>query len=94
LLTKQAQIKREKTKEDLRPFLTIQGQASALGAFPVDSILVLLFGAFLWGVSTVFYKKFLTRVDPFVTHFVQLAVGSVFLCVWVLGLAGSLCQRT
>jgi drug/metabolite transporter (DMT)-like permease len=88
LLTKQAQIKREKTKEDLRPFLTIQGQASALGAFPVDSILVLLFGAFLWGVSTVFYKKFLTRVDPFVTHFVQLAVGSVFLCVWVFGTGG------
>jgi len=48
----------------------------------------------LWGVSIVFYKKFLTHVDPFVTHFVQLAVGSVFLCVWVLGLAGSLGQRT
>jgi hypothetical protein len=30
LLTKQAQIKREKTKEEYTPFLTISGQASAL----------------------------------------------------------------
>jgi drug/metabolite transporter (DMT)-like permease len=36
----------------------------------------------------VFYKKFLTQVDPFVTHFMQLAVGSVFLCGWVFGTGG------
>lgn len=59
-----------------------------LGAVPVHSILVLLFGAFLWAVSVLFYKKFLTHVDPFVTHFLQLAVGSVFLCAWVFGTSG------
>ncbi len=59
-----------------------------LEAVPVHSILVLLFGAFLWAVSVLFYKKFLTHVDPFVTHFLQLAVGSVFLCAWVFGTSG------
>jgi len=59
-----------------------------LAAFPVDSILVMLLGAFLWAVSVLFYKKFLTHVDPFVTHFMQLAVGSVFLCAYVFGTNG------
>jgi len=57
-------------------------------AFPADSILVMLFGAFLWAVSVLFYKRFLTHVDPFVTHFMQLAVGSVFLCAYVFGTSG------
>ena len=59
-----------------------------LGAFPVDSILTMLLGAFLWAVSVLYYKKFLAHVDPFVTHFMQMAVGSVFLSMYVFGVTG------
>jgi len=48
------------------------GTASYSGAF-------LLFGAFLWAVSTVYYKKELSHVDPLVTNSVQLAVGALLL---------------
>lgn len=48
---------------------------SGIGSFTFDSVLIMLLGAFLWAVAVVYYKKYLSHVDAFITHFLQLAVG-------------------
>lgn len=47
------------------------------GSFTFDSALVMLFGAVLWAFAAVYYKKFLSHVDPLITHFSQLSVGVI-----------------
>ncbi len=44
-----------------------------------SSILFLLLGAFLWAVSTVYYKKFLSHVEPIIANVFQLGFGAVLL---------------
>ena len=44
-----------------------------------SSMLFLLLGAFLWAVSTVYYKKFLSRVEPVIVNVFQLSLGAVLL---------------
>ena len=44
-----------------------------------SSILFLLLGAFLWAVSTVYYKKFLSRVEPVIVNVFQLSFGAILL---------------
>ena len=45
------------------------------------SSLLLVFGAFLWASSTVYFKKYLVDVDVFVTTALQFTIGSVLLGV-------------
>jgi drug/metabolite transporter (DMT)-like permease len=51
--------------------------AGRIGSFTINSVLVSLFGAFLWGASIVYCKKFLSEVDPYVTQFLALSVGTL-----------------
>ena len=44
-----------------------------------SSILFLLLGAFLWAASTVYYKKFLSRVEPVIVNVFQLSLGAILL---------------
>lgn len=53
-------------------------------SFTLDSVLILLLSALAWAVAVLYYKKYLSHVDPFVTHFLQLAVGTVPLVIWSL----------
>lgn len=46
-----------------------------IGSFTLAPTFVLLFGAFLWAVSVVYYKKALSHVDSTITHFLQLFIG-------------------
>jgi len=39
----------------------------------------LLLGAFLWGISIIYYKRFLSHVDPIVTNAVQFMAGLILL---------------
>lgn len=51
---------------------------------------LLIIGAFLWALTTVYYKKLLTHVDPLVSSVMQLVVGTgllVFLSSTVEGLS-------
>jgi len=56
---------------------------SARGNILVDgltcSILFLLFGAFLWAVSIVYYKKFLSHIEPVIANTFQTGLGAVLL---------------
>jgi drug/metabolite transporter (DMT)-like permease len=47
------------------------------GSFTLNYAFIMLLGAFLWAVAVIHYKKFLSHVDPFITHFAQLSVGVV-----------------
>lgn len=47
----------------------------------ISSTLILVFGAFLMAVMIVYYKRFLSYVDPFVASFTQMAVGALPLIV-------------
>jgi len=53
-------------------------------SFTLDSVLILLLSALAWAVAVLYYKKHLSHVDPFVTHFLQLAVGTAPLIIWSL----------
>ena len=44
-----------------------------------SSILFLLTGAFLWAVSIVYYKKFLSHMEPIITNVFQMSFGTVLL---------------
>lgn len=46
-----------------------------MGSFTFSSTLIMILGAFLWAASIVYYKKYLSHVDPFVTNFFQLSIG-------------------
>jgi len=45
------------------------------------SILFLLLGAFLWAASTVYYKKFLSHVEPIIANVFQMSFGTILLCL-------------
>jgi len=49
-----------------------------------NSLYFLLIGAFFWAISTVFYKKFIVNIDPFVASLIQLISGA-----FLLGLANT-----
>jgi len=53
-------------------------------SFTLDSVLILLLSALAWAASVLYYKKYLSHVDSFVTHFLQLAVGTAPLILWSL----------
>lgn len=61
------------------------GVAVLLGGndtFTVSSAsLLLLFGAFLWAVSTVYYKLKLERIDPLIANFIQVSISSIILYI-------------
>ncbi|HIE18396.1 TPA: EamA family transporter [Candidatus Bathyarchaeota archaeon] len=44
-----------------------------------NSIFFLLLGAFLWAVSTVYYKKLLSHVDPIIVNIFQMSFGALLL---------------
>lgn len=44
-------------------------------SFMSSSSLILIFGAFLWALTVLYYKKFLTHVDPIITVLFQLPTG-------------------
>lgn len=44
-----------------------------------SATLFLIAGAFLWAVTTIYYKKFLTHVNPEIVNVVQFPIGTVFL---------------
>jgi drug/metabolite transporter (DMT)-like permease len=46
--------------------------------------ILLLFGAFLWAVAIVYYKKSLGNVDPILTSIIQQALGAVIVAPLVL----------
>ncbi len=48
-------------------------------------VLLLLSGAFLWGVTMVYYKKFLSHVDPIVTNLFVFLMGAIFLSAVTFG---------
>jgi len=50
--------------------------SSATISFP---IFFLLFGAFIWSVKIVYYKKFLSHVNPVITSTIQFTVGAIIL---------------
>jgi O-acetylserine/cysteine efflux transporter len=60
-----------------------------MNSFTLESSLVLLLTAFLWAISVVFYKKFLSLADPFIAVFLQMIIGSVLFIALDLGI-GSL----
>ena len=44
-----------------------------------SSTLFLLLGAFLWAASTIYYKKFLSHIEPIIANIFQLGLGAVLL---------------
>jgi drug/metabolite transporter (DMT)-like permease len=44
-------------------------------SFMLLSAVIMVFGASLWAVTTVFYKRFLSHVDAFVTNYFQFLLG-------------------
>jgi len=55
-----------------------------IGSFTFNSTLALILGAFLWAVTIVYYKGFLSHVDPFITSFFQLSIGVLPLAILTL----------
>jgi len=49
------------------------------------STFLLIVGAFFWAVTVVFYKKFLSHIDPIVTNVFQFGWGSALLAILILG---------
>jgi drug/metabolite transporter (DMT)-like permease len=45
----------------------------------LNPILFLVFGAFLWAVTIIYYKKFLSHVDPVLANIVQFILGFIFI---------------
>ncbi len=48
----------------------------------------LLFGAFLWAVTIIYFKKFLNHVNPVVTNIITFTFGGLFISVLVAGSEG------
>jgi drug/metabolite transporter (DMT)-like permease len=55
----------------------------------LNPILFLIFGAFLWAVTIVYYKKFVSHVDPLLVNVVQLSLGFAFISAVALALRGN-----
>lgn len=45
----------------------------------LESFLLLILGAFLWAVTVIYYKKFLSNVEPTIVNVIQFMIGSAFL---------------
>lgn len=56
---------------------------------PIDSLIFLILGAFLWAAGVVYYKMFLREVDPVVINIIQSLVGSALLFPIAFTLDGS-----
>jgi drug/metabolite transporter (DMT)-like permease len=61
---------------------------SKAGSFSLGSGLILFLTAFLWGVSVIYYKKFLCHADPFIAVFLQMVIGTVLLAALDWGMSG------
>jgi len=48
-----------------------------IGSLTLASSMLMIFGAFLWAVTIIYYKRFLSHVDSFVTNFFQWAFGII-----------------
>lgn len=48
-------------------------------AASLESFLFLIFGAFLWAITVIYYKRFLSHVEPAIVNIVQFPIGSAFL---------------
>lgn len=56
---------------------------SAPQTFFLNSFFFLILGAFLWAVTVIYYKKFLSYVEPATVNIVQFPIGSAFLFLLV-----------
>ena len=54
----------------------------------LNPVPLLILGAFLWAVTVVYYKKFLSYVDPVLVNIVQFLTGCIFLFVATLMFEG------
>ena len=52
-----------------------------LGLFSLESTFVLLLGALLWAVASVFYKRHMTQIDPVFANFFVYIVGAILLSI-------------
>ena len=48
-----------------------------IGSFTFNSTFTMILGAFLWAVTVIYYKKLLSQVDPLITSFFQLSMGTI-----------------
>jgi drug/metabolite transporter (DMT)-like permease len=55
----------------------------------LNPILFLIFGAFLWAVTIVYYKKFVSHVNPLFVNVIQLSFGFAFISAVTLALRGN-----
>jgi drug/metabolite transporter (DMT)-like permease len=58
--------------------------AHGISSLVFQSAVIMVFGASLWAVTTVFYKKFLGHVDAFVTNYLQCLLGILPLSLFAL----------
>ena len=58
-------------------FLSVGGVES----FMFSAITSLLLGAFLWAAAIVYYKKYLSRIDPLIGNFTQLFIGAIIFSI-------------
>jgi len=61
--------------------ITISARGENLLNGSTSSLFFLLLGAFLWSVSTVYYKKFLSHLEPIIANVLQMGFGAVLLCL-------------
>jgi len=54
------------------------------GSFTLNSSYLMIFAAVSWAASVVYYKKHLSRVDPFIANFFQMVVSVLPLSVFSL----------
>lgn len=53
-----------------------------IGSLLINSSLIMISSAFLWAVATIYYKRSLQHVDPFITNFFQLSIGALPLALF------------
>jgi drug/metabolite transporter (DMT)-like permease len=55
-----------------------------ISSLTLNFSLIMILSAFLWAVATIYYKRFLQQVDPFITNFFQLTIGALPLALFCL----------
>ena len=50
-----------------------------MNSLMLNSAFIMILSAFIWAIETIYYKKFLCKVDPFVAIFIQSLVGTLSL---------------
>jgi drug/metabolite transporter (DMT)-like permease len=58
-------------------FLSLRG----LGLLSVESTVLLLLGALLWAAAIVYYKGYMTQIDPLSTNFVQYVISAILVSI-------------